>query len=158
MAIRGVTALCERPEKLHITLAFLGWVDASQLVQIEETVVHVAAEHAIFALRLERISAFPNVRRPRIVWAGAYEVNSQYRALSTSLRTSFGEMGFAFQTNAVAHVTLCRLKHFNAPLPHILDFSPIVVNVREIAVFQSLPDGQTTRYEILRRAALQNPD
>ncbi len=155
LAARGVTARFEAPEKLHITLAFLGWVDATQLAEIKEALADVAARQEMFGLRLDKISAFPSERRPRVVWVGAYKTDKRYRALSDDFRTRFGELGFAFKTDAVAHVTLCRLKHSDAPLPHIADFSPIDVSVREITLFQSLQAAHTTRYDILQRAPLQ---
>ncbi len=153
----GVTARFEPAEKLHITLAFLGWVDAAQLAEIKETLADVTAGHEMFGLRLDRISAFPSERRPRVIWVGAYKTDKRYKALSDDLRTRFGALGFAFKTDAVAHVTLCRLKHSDAPLAQISDFSPIGVSVREIALFQSLQAAHTTRYHILQRAPLQEP-
>ncbi|MDQ6826021.1 MAG: hypothetical protein M3Z14_02325 [Candidatus Eremiobacteraeota bacterium] len=63
-------------------------------------------------------------------------------------------MGFVFKKDAVPHVTICRLKDFDRPLPAVREFEPIDVTVREIALFESLRGGQTTHYEVLGRAAL----
>ncbi len=139
-----------------MTLAFLGWVDAARLAPIAQTVRKIAAANGPFALRLDKVSAFPNERRPRVVWVGTRKPHPDYRALSTALRVRFRERGFEFETDSVAHVTLCRLKTFDTPLPSIWDVRPIEIAVREIALFQSLQAAQTTRYEILERAALGN--
>ncbi len=149
-----MTARFEAPEKLHITLAFLGWVDTPQLDQIQEAITDIAAAHGPFVLRLDRISAFPSERRPRIIFAGARAADKTYGALAAHVRTTYQAMDFDFKTDAVAHVTLCRLKHFEGTLP-LIDFNPIDIPVREIALFQSLPSAHTTRYEILHRAALR---
>lgn len=151
----GVSARFEAPEKLHITLAFLGWVDAENVAPIGQTVQAIAEAHQPFDLRLDTISAFPSERRPRVIWLGTYKNHPDFRALTTTLRTRFGKLGFEFKSDAVQHITLCRLENSGAPLPSIPDVGPIAIAVREIALFQSLQAIQTTRYEILQRAALR---
>ncbi len=117
----------------------------------------VAAKREPFMIRLDKVSAFPNERRPRVVWVGVYKAPKTFSALAATVREKFSTLGFELATAAVAHVTLCRLKNFNHPLPLISGFAPIDVSVRNIVLFESLRAGQTTRYEVLERAALGEP-
>ncbi len=141
-----------------MTLAFLGWVDAARLAPTAQTVCKIAAANKPFALRLDKISAFPNERRPRVMWVGTRKPHSNYRALSAAVRATFGELRFEFKTDAV------RTLRFAASKPSMHRFqasrtsAPSRYAVREIALFQSLQTARTTRYEILERAALGYQD
>jgi 2'-5' RNA ligase len=70
------------------------------------------------------------------------------------VRDAYGALGFSFEDDIVAHVTLARVKDPRGPL-HTIDVEPITVNVRCVSLFESLPAGRTTRYEVLHRATLR---
>src|SRR6476646_9096736 len=59
-----------RPENLHLTLLFLGEVDQLEVVSICRAVQQRARKHAPFAVDVAGLGAFPNARRPKILWAG----------------------------------------------------------------------------------------
>lgn len=156
LAAQGLDARYEAADKLHITLAFLGWVVPEQVEQIRDA-LHAAANAAPpFTLTLDTIGAFPHQRRPKIVWIGARDQGAPYRRVAYGTRAAFEPLGFAFDKDAVAHVTIARIKGGHAHLP-MLDVSPMHLHVTEIALFESLPDGRTTRYEVRARAPL-NPN
>ena len=153
---QGLDARFEAAEKLHITLAFLGWVDYEQFEPIGHA-LHAAGESAPpFTLTLDTIGAFPHERRPKIVWIGSRDQGAPYRRLAYGARTAFEKLGFSFDKDAVAHVTIARVKGGRAHLP-MLDVAPMQVHVTEIVLFESLPAGPTTRYEVRHRAPL-NPN
>ncbi|MBV9149411.1 MAG: RNA 2',3'-cyclic phosphodiesterase [Candidatus Eremiobacteraeota bacterium] len=151
---RGLVARFESAEKYHLTLAFLGWVDAAQVDALAAALKSAAAQHRPFALRFDRIGAFPHERKPRIVWIGAHQQPATYRELANSVHLSYGALGFAFKDDPVAHVTVARIKETRAPLPTLSSFAPIAVDVRALTLFESLPAGRTTRYEVRATAAL----
>ena len=153
---RGLIARFESAEKYHLTLAFLGWVEAAQVDALAAALRSVAAQHRSFALRFDRIGAFPHERRPRVVWIGAHKQPAAYRELANSLHRTYGELGFEFKDDPVAHVTIARIKEMRAPLPTISPFAPIAVNVGALTLFESLPAGPTTRYEVRAAAPLGN--
>lgn len=99
--------------------------------------------------------AFPHERRPKIVWIGCRDQGAPYRALAYAARSAFEPLGFTFEKNAVAHVTIARVKGGLAHLP-MLDVAPMQVHVTQAVLFESLPAGRTTRYEVRHRAPL-NP-
>ncbi len=156
LAAQGLDARFEPAEKLHITLAFLGWVDPEQIESVRDA-LHVAADVAPpFTLTLDTIGAFPHERRPKIVWIGSRDQGAPYRRLAYGARSAFEPLGFSFDKDAVAHVTIARVKGGRGRLP-LLDVAPMQVHVTEIVLFESRTTGQTTRYEVRNRAPL-NPN
>ncbi|HZT12143.1 MAG TPA: RNA 2',3'-cyclic phosphodiesterase [Candidatus Baltobacteraceae bacterium] len=151
---QGVRARFEPPEKLHITLAYLGWVDPERVEAISAAMRSVAQRAPAFTLRLDRVGAFPHERKPRVVFVGALEQGAAFRDVANSLRGAYAEIGFTFEKAAVAHVTIARVKGPHPPVPP-LDLEPIRLRVEELALFESLRDGRTTRYEVRERSRLQ---
>ena len=72
-------------ENLHVTLLFLGEVDAREVLPLSAAVKAVCARHAPFTLRVEGVGCFPNPRRPRVVWAGLTEGGKELIALHDDL-------------------------------------------------------------------------
>jgi 2'-5' RNA ligase len=153
---QGIDARFEPPEKLHITVAFLGWVDPEQLGSIQDALDLAAGGVRPFTLTLDTLGAFPHERRPKIVWIGSRDQGAAYRALASGARRAYEPLGFNFDKDAVAHVTLARIKGGRAHLP-MLEIAPMHLHVTDLALFESLPAGPTTRYEVRHRAPL-NPN
>jgi len=148
----------EALDKLHITLAFLGNVQQSQLPDITAVVDDVAARTPAFELTLDRIGAFPNERRPRIIYIGSRAQSSAFHSLASDLREQCSGLGFQFRDDIAVHVTIGRVKGGCArPLP-MLDVAPLKVRVQEIALFESLPDKNTTRYVVRHTASLNQTE
>ncbi len=151
----GFDARYDAPEKLHVTLAFLGFVEPSRCDAIAESLATVAAGAAPLTVSLDRLGAFPHERKPRIVYIGAREQGAAFRTLASRVRAEYASLGFDFRNDPVAHVTIARVKERSRPLP-LIEFAPVALEVRELALFESLPDpaNDTSRYEILTRAPL----
>ena len=146
---RGLRARYEALEKYHVTLAFLGWVDPSLTDPIRAAMQAVAARSKPFNLQFDRVGAFPDERRPRVVFLGSHNQPQAFRDLAQMLRTSYEAMGFTFKDAAVAHVTLARIKENRRPMPTISDFPAIEVPVGALTLFDSIHEKETTRYEQL---------
>lgn len=153
----GFDARYEAPEKLHVTLAFLGFVEPARFEEIAAQLGEAAARSLPLSISLDRLGAFPHERRPRVVYAGSRQQGAEYRELAERVRKSYVSRGFEFREDAVAHVTLARVKDPRRPLP-LLDFAPIPLEVRELALFESLPDParNTSRYEVVASAPLSS--
>lgn len=151
----GLDGRFEAPAKFHITLAFLGWVDAQRVTEIDRAMHEASAPHARFTLTLDRVGAFPHERRPRIVWIGCSDQGAAFRSLSQSLRDAYAALGFGFDKHALAHVTIARTKEPRKPLPMLDTIDPIPLHVKRVTLFESLPDSTTTRYEVLAHASLR---
>jgi 2'-5' RNA ligase len=150
----GFAAAYEDPQKFHMTLAFLGNVPPGRVLAIESAIAE-AARREPFAIRFDRLGAFPHVRRPRVVFVGASEQGAAFRDLAGSLRASLTREGFSFVDDPVAHVTIARVKSPVRPLP-IVDVVPAATTVHAVALFESLFDQEngTSRYEVPFQCAL----
>ena len=150
----GFAAKYESPDKLHVTLAFLGNVAPERT---PETISALEAAAAVppFALAFDKLGAFPHERRPRVVYIGSREQGPAFRSLSSALRGTYAALGFAFDDDAVAHVTIARTKDPQRPLP-LVEFTPINIVVERVTLFESLFDKarNTSRYEIIATAPL----
>jgi RNA 2',3'-cyclic 3'-phosphodiesterase len=152
----GFDARYEPAEKLHVTLAFLGRVDERQSSEVETILDDVAAQHAPFELILDKLGAFPHERRPRVIWIGSRTQGAPFRTLATALRERYAAMGFSFEDDVVAHVTIARVKGGSTrPLP-MLDVAAMQLRVAALALFESLPDKQTTRYIVRKTNAMKS--
>jgi len=150
LAKSGVTGRFESPEKLHLTLAFLGGVAPDRLAQIQTALREACASCRSFELCFDRLGAFPDDRRPRLLWLGPAEESREYSDCARHVRAAFERIGFAFDHDARAHLTICRPiyvpKRVLAPLE-----TTVRLGVHGLALMRSLPAGPTTRYEALER-------
>lgn len=154
LEVQGVPGRFEPAEKLHVTLAFLGWVDPEQLGTVGEVLQNVASRCPAFTLSLDKLGAFPHERRPRVIWIGAKGQTEGFRELARTMRAEYSTIGFNFDKDALAHITIARVKDGHAHLPPI-EVKPMRLRVQEITLFESLPAGRSTRYEVRLRARLQ---
>lgn len=150
----GLDARFEAPEKLHITVAFLGWVEPEAVEPVRDALDRTARSTSAFEMTLDKLGAFPHKRKPRIIWVGASEQDAAFRELSRSLRAAYEELGFHFEKETVAHVTLARVKGGDAHLPS-LDITPMKLAIGELTLFESIPAERTTRYEVRARYPLK---
>jgi RNA 2',3'-cyclic 3'-phosphodiesterase len=151
----GFTAKYEGAEKLHVTLAFLGFVEPSRCDAIAATLTACARRLEPFSVTLDKLGAFPHERRPRVVFIGAREQGAPFRDLAANVRGGYAELGFEFDNDPVAHVTIARVKESKRPLP-LIEFAPITLRITALSLFESLPDpaNKTSRYEVAASAAV----
>lgn len=151
----GFAAKFEADEKLHVTLAFLGNVGPAQAGPVGDALAGAAASHAAFNVVFGKLGAFPHERRPRVVYVGARDQGAAFRALAAGVRGVYTELGFAFKDDAVAHITIARVKAPARPLP-LLEFAPFLVEINALSLFESIfdPKRATSRYEIVKAASM----
>jgi 2'-5' RNA ligase len=154
----GFDARYEPPDKLHVTLAFLGNVVESRYEAVASALPAAAAGAASFVVSLDKLGAFPHERKPRVVYIGAREQGAAYRALAASVRAAYAAIGFSFEADPVAHVTIARVKEPRRALPSI-EFAPVELRVGKLSLFESIFDARlnTSRYRIVGGAALLPP-
>lgn len=56
---------------IHLTLKFLGEVSTTNLDRLTDVLQAEAARHPSFQIQFGGLGAFPNVRRPRVIWVGS---------------------------------------------------------------------------------------
>jgi 2'-5' RNA ligase len=99
------------PANVHITLKFLGETDEGLIPSVEEPLKAVAAEHEPFTLSVSGAGAFPNVKRPRVVWAGVKEGREELSKLAEAVETALEPLGFEPERRPFrGHITVARVK------------------------------------------------
>lgn len=153
---RGVEGRFEPPDKAHLTVAFLGNVERERLDAVRAALSDAAAECWATSLTLDRIGAFPNVRRPRVVWLGPAKQPATLTTIYATVRERLSMLGFSFEKDAVAHVTICRDARAAPGFADAGVSEPAVMKIGGLTLFQSMPVAGGTRYEILASFPLRS--
>jgi 2'-5' RNA ligase len=104
------------PENLHLTLRFLGETSAGQQRAIEAALSAGAEAAGPFALSLGALGAFPNLRRPNILWLDFGGELSVLAALQGQIERAAREAGFAAEERAFTpHLTIARAQKSASP-------------------------------------------
>ena len=117
---------------LHMTLHFLGQVDAGRLYALRSLGAEVVGER--FALVLDRIGHW---RKPQILWAGPSSVPGELPQLHARLGAGLHALGIETEARAYKpHVTLARKVREQPPLQPL---SPLTWPVTELVLVESRP-------------------
>ena len=153
------------PAQMHITLKFLGDVDAARLPAVEDALRGAAAQHVPFAIRLAGLGTFPGGPRLRVVWIGLDEGEAQLVALTADVESALNTLGFKPERHeAHPHVTLGRVRDW-AGTPERRAFGDALralavpefprAPVDHINLMQSHLSPQGARYQVLAAASLR---
>jgi 2'-5' RNA ligase len=149
----GVRARWTPAENWHVTLAFLGDVDDTAAPAIATAFRSVIARPVLgqaslasFSLHLSTIGAFPDPRRPRVLWVGGHEQDPQFDAAALASRAAFEPLGFHFDDVPVAHVTIGRTT--GSASFHVQRLAAVhSMPVTRLALFESVQGPAGVRYE-----------
>lgn len=99
------------PGSWHVTLKFLGEVPELHLDEVGETLEDVVTKGEPFQTRMTEPGAFPNSRRPRVLWMGLADEENAFRNLAGRMDRKFERAGFPAGGRPFRpHVTLARFK------------------------------------------------
>jgi RNA 2',3'-cyclic 3'-phosphodiesterase len=100
-----------RPEGLHFTLRFLGNMTAAQEQQIAEAVAAAVEGVSAFSLVIGGFGAFPDARRPRVVWLGLREGAAPLIALQRRVEDELLRRALVPDSeDFTPHLTLARVR------------------------------------------------
>lgn len=149
-----------QPENYHVTLRFLGDVDASLMIPLESLCQDLCKTLVPFACHFDRVGAFPNADRARVIWVGA-ESPLPFRTLSNALSDGLDALDFPrARSESLVHVTLARIKdHPDPSLPRLLmDATPtkaMSMTVDRIVLMESVLARKGAVYSPLFTARFQ---
>jgi 2'-5' RNA ligase len=104
------------PRSIHLTLQFLGDVPLDQIPAITSALRIVSQRVRPFAFDLAGLGAFPDRRRPRIVWVGVREASGVLAALQRRVGEALTPLGFPPEARAFSpHVTIGRAARDASP-------------------------------------------
>lgn len=151
-----------RPENLHLTVRFLGDLDDEAVGRACDSVRAGAEPLAAPVAALGRLGGFPNLERPRVVWAalaeGGDEVTDVARVVNEALRRGgFGPPEKPFRP----HVTLARVREHASGLQALREAvvppPPGPAALDRITVMKSDLHPSGSRYTALSEVRLRPP-
>jgi 2'-5' RNA ligase len=133
-----------RPANIHITLKFLGDIDSAAIEAIASAMVSAAGGCEPMSLAAKGIGVFPNIKRPRVLWAGLGGEVNLLAGLQRKLDDLLGDIGFAKERRSFkGHLTLGRFKarvnskEILRALTEFEGFETPSFTVRELILFKS---------------------
>ena len=103
-------------ENIHLTLKFLGDVESTRLPEVQRALAAACRESPAFALSLADAGAFPNLRRPNVIWVGLSGDLALATALAKKIDDACAALGFAPEERPFSpHLTLGRVKREASP-------------------------------------------
>lgn len=99
------------PANIHITLKFLGDVDAIQMPALRNSIAEACKDIPAFSLSIDGLGAFPTTRRPNNIWVGATGQIDVAARLAQKIDDACAAFGFEREDRPfTAHLTLGRVK------------------------------------------------
>lgn len=146
-----------KPSAVHLTVRFLGDTDPALIPKLKALIDGAVSDMAPAAGVISSLGAFPNLRRPRVIWAGL-EHDSAVEAVSKLARqVELAVRKLRYQPEKRSfkpHLTLGRVKSLNGiePLNAAVDqyrVDPIAVPFDRLVLFQSTLTPQGAIYKRL---------
>ena len=96
-------------ENIHLTLKFLGDVSPSNLENLAGYLTTELNKYSAFTITVGGIGAFPNQRRPRVIWIGLQAPNV-LASIFQNIESVAAQFGFAPETHPISpHLTIGRV-------------------------------------------------
>ncbi len=139
------------PEKLHLTLKFLGDVAEDDLSRVTRALGPLRERHEPFEVSTSGFGAFPSERRARILWAGLGEGSGTLRAVAQSIEDLLEPAGFEREQRPyVPHLTLGRARGRQAKLDGASVSPPALrFTVSGVDLVESVPGEGGVTYSVL---------
>lgn len=105
-----------KPQGIHLTLKFLGYVDQNRISEIIDHLSKVSESAAALNLTASGCGFFPNPRRPSVLWVGVQAPGIM--ELQQNVEEAMNRLSFEKETRAFSpHLTLARFKRTEGLLP-----------------------------------------
>jgi len=107
------------PGGAHLTLKFYGEVEAGRVEALRAALAQAAMVTGPLTFTLSGIGAFPNLSRPRVIWAGLLGDLAALKSLQAAVESASQRLGFASEEKGFSpHLTLGRVNHPLRPQEH----------------------------------------
>jgi 2'-5' RNA ligase len=154
-------------KNIHLTLKFLGEVDSNKIEAISRVIDTESRQISPFDLSAGGVGAFPNPRRPRVVWIGV-QAPPVLAELAAAIDRGTQQLGFPAEDRPFSpHLTLGRVPQNASPqevqaIGQILSTTKIGelggFEVRQVTLFRSDLQPSGAVYTPLFSAALAKKD
>ena len=102
-------------ENVHLTLKFLGDVSPANLEMLEQMLSAEVSQHQPFEMEFGGLGAFPNPKRPRVIWIGI-QAPSGLEVLQHGIEAATATLGYPNDQRSFSpHLTIGRVKQNVGP-------------------------------------------
>ena len=102
-------------ENIHLTLKFLGVVNLTDLDKLSKILLSRSAEFSPFSFQVSGMGAFPNNRKPRVVWVGL-QAPAALQELQGAIEDAATQIGIPAEERRFSpHLTLGRVRNDAPP-------------------------------------------
>lgn len=116
----GAHASWVRDDNMHLTLRFLGELSQAEVEAFSEQFRAACGACAPMRLRIRGAGAFPNTRRPSVLWAGVEVLAGDLRAVQTRAETAARTIGLSAEPKPFhPHITIARIRDARQAAPLI---------------------------------------
>jgi len=139
------------PENLHLTLQFLGNVDAARVGDIASAIDKVAAGTRPFRIEVGGLGVFPDMRRVNVIWVGLAGELEKLDKLQKNIGANLTPLGFPPETRPFTpHLTIGRVRDFTRPeeraaIGHLIEQTGYNVKYKVDVTAVNLMRSQLTR-------------
>ncbi len=132
---------------MHLTLKFLGEIREDLVPEIENRIRVVTAGKGPFSVGIRGTGAFPNLKRPNVLWVGV-EPSAPLKAVFDGIEKGLAEIGIPKESRPFSpHLTIGRVR----------DLRGIESVVRELATYKDTFFGTIDVHEILLMKSVLKP-
>jgi 2'-5' RNA ligase len=149
-----------KPENIHVTLKFLGEVPEDKINEVFSATGKALECAKKFTMSLKGMGAFPDFRRPRVIWIGAGNGVNELSHLANRIEEEMEKINFPKEERKFsAHFTIGRVKSPKnieklMELVKSSDFSTGEIEVNEVVVMKSQLHPAGAIYTPLKKIAL----
>jgi 2'-5' RNA ligase len=132
-----------KPENIHITLKFLGEVPEENINEVFSATEIALKETKKFKMNLKGMGAFPDFRRPRVIWIGAGIGGEELSNMATKIEDQMEKIGYPKENRKFSpHFTMGRVKSPKnienlMELVKSTDFETEDIEIKEVTVMKS---------------------
>ena len=145
---------------VHITLKFIGETEENLVESISDAVRRIAEEHKPVTFDADRLGGFPNLHRPRVIFAGSNNAPASLPQMAEKIDTKLNKLGFEREQRAFkSHLTLGRVRQGAqiGDLSKYLEsykFTPFSFVIDRLVLFKSMLTPKGPIYERLLESIL----
>lgn len=139
---------------MHVTLQFLGDVPSARTPAVCQAVTRAVAECSPFALQCHGTGAFPDERRPRVIWIGIDEGADELCSLQERIEDAMADLGFPRERRRYhPHLTIGRIRDGSKNLAALREsleqnreFDGGASQIEQVVVYASFRDKSGATY------------
>jgi 2'-5' RNA ligase len=148
----------ERPEKLHLTIKFLGSTEEAVIPDVVDILGRNTQPIRPLVIDIGGTGAFPSAKSPRILWLGVSEPTGALKDLAARIDKDCAALAYEPETRAFKpHLTLARIRDprhaSDIGLAHAAhQFGPLCFTCDRLVIYESHLGRGGSTYERMHTA------